>query len=69
MLARARQDVYWPGLDRDLNVHVSACKLCQEISPSQQKEPLISSPLPHYPSPIHSCRSISNRWLLLSCVC
>ena len=49
MLARARQDVYWPGLDCDLNVHVSTCKLCQEISPSQQKEPLISSPLPHYP--------------------
>ncbi len=25
MLARARQDVYWPGLDKDTNVHTATC--------------------------------------------
>ena len=49
MLARARQEVYWSGLDRDVNTHTTTCRLCRSIAPSQQKEPLISSPVPEYP--------------------
>ena len=49
ILARARHDVYWPGLDRDINAQVSSCKACREIAPTQQKEPLITSPVPQYP--------------------
>ena len=49
ILARARHDVYWPGLDRDINIHVSTCASCREIAPSQQKEPLITAPVPQYP--------------------
>ena len=49
MLARARQCVYWPGIDDDINKHVLSCDLCRQISPSQQKEPLIMTSPPDYP--------------------
>ena len=48
MLARARQCVYWPGID-DINKHVLSCDLCRKISPSQQQEPLIMTSPPDYP--------------------
>ena len=49
MLARARQTVYWPGLDRDINSHCDACLQCRENAPSKQKEPLVTSDIPEYP--------------------
>ena len=49
MLARARKIIYWPGIDRDITSHALSCMKCKEISPSQQKEPLISTPPPEYP--------------------
>ena len=49
MLSRARQCVYWPGIDDDINKHVLSCDLCRNISPSQQKEPLIMTSPPDYP--------------------
>ena len=49
MLARARQCVYWPSIDDDINKHVLSCDLCRQISPSQQKEPLIMTSPPDYP--------------------
>ena len=49
MLARARQCVYWPGIDDDINKHVLSCDLCRKISPSQQKEQLIMTSPPDYP--------------------
>ena len=49
MLARARQTVYWPGLDHDINQHCETCLQCRENAPSKPKEPLISSDIPEYP--------------------
>ena len=49
MLARARREIYWPGLDRYVNVHTSKCHLCKGIASFQQKERLISSPIPEFP--------------------
>ena len=49
MLSRARQMVYWPGMDRDITNHVMQCQECRENAPSQQKEPLIPAPIPDYP--------------------
>ena len=49
MLARARDDVYWPNMDNDINNHVSSCSQCRESAPSQQKEPLLMTEAPEYP--------------------
>ena len=43
---RARQSVYWPGINNDISTTVSSCDKCQELLPSQQREPLKSEPLP-----------------------
>ena len=49
MLARARQAVYWPGLEHDVKEHTRHCEECRRHAPSQQREPLIPSPVPDYP--------------------
>ena len=40
IIARARQVVYWPGMDRDINNHVELCPHCREIAPSKPNDPL-----------------------------
>ena len=47
--ARARQVVYWPGITNDITLMVERCEKCQLHRPSQQKEPLMSDPLPTRP--------------------
>ncbi|XP_045122967.1 uncharacterized protein LOC123511049 [Portunus trituberculatus] len=37
---RARQTVFWPGIDSDIANTVRACEPCQVLQPSQQQEPL-----------------------------
>ena len=49
MLARARQVVYWPGLEHDVQDHARHCEQCRRHAPSQQREPLLLSPAPDYP--------------------
>ena len=49
MLRRARQSVYWPGLDNDVQRVYSQCKHCTENAPSNTKEELILSPIPEFP--------------------
>lgn len=44
---RARQNVYWPGISNDIATTVASCNKCQELRPSQQREPLRSEPLPN----------------------
>ena len=34
---RARQSVYWPGIDNDIKNAVQSCKKCQQMLPSLQK--------------------------------
>ena len=46
---RARQTVYWPGIDNDVTNTVNACKDCQELLPSLQKEPMMSETEPSRP--------------------
>ena len=43
---RARQVVYWPGIDRDISNTVKSCPECQRYMPKQQKEPIIQMPAP-----------------------
>ena len=49
MAARARQSVYWPGMDRDIQQHASDCRDCRGIAPSPPPEPLIMTDPPEYP--------------------
>ena len=49
MLRRARQTVYWPGLEGDLQHHRFSCDVCNAHAPSQPPEPLILTPAPEYP--------------------
>ena len=49
MIACARQTVYWPGMDRDINNHVQSCLRCRENAPSYPKESMIVIDPPEYP--------------------
>ena len=49
MLRRARQSVYWPGMEGDLKFQRSKCTTCNMHAPSQQREPLMPSEPPDYP--------------------
>ena len=49
MLRRARQTVYWPGIEGDLKYHRSSCEACNVHSPSQPAEPLVMTPAADYP--------------------
>ena len=46
---RARQTVYWPGINSDIQNFVEACNACQKNLPTLQQEPLMSDPLPSQP--------------------
>ena len=46
---RARQTVYWPGVDRDVANVVRSCAPCRTYLPSQQREPLLTEPAPSRP--------------------
>ena len=49
MLGRARQVMYWPGMDRDVKIHCEKCLDCRENAPSQMREPFIATKAPEYP--------------------
>ena len=42
---RARQVVYWPGINQDIDNLVDNCEVCQKYQRKQTKEPLISYPV------------------------
>ena len=46
---RAKSSVWWPGLSKELKNTVISCQVCRELKRTQQKEPLISTPLPDRP--------------------
>ena len=49
MLRRARQAVYWPGMEGDLQHQRDTCAICNVHSPSQAAEPLTLTSTPQYP--------------------
>ncbi|XP_045120347.1 uncharacterized protein LOC123509838 [Portunus trituberculatus] len=46
---RARQTVFWPGIDSDIANTVRACEPCQVLQPSQQQKPLMCDDNPSRP--------------------
>ena len=43
---RANSTVWWPRITKDIQRVVESCDLCQKLKPSQQREPMISTPIP-----------------------
>ena len=43
---RARQTVYWPGIDQDVTNVVQSCLQCRTHLPAQQREPIIQEKTP-----------------------
>ena len=46
---RARDVLYWPGMNDHLAQYVASCETCQTFRNAQQKEPLKSHPVPDRP--------------------
>ncbi len=49
MMRRARQSVYWPGMEGDLLHHRASCESCDIHSPSLPRETMELTPPPDYP--------------------
>ncbi|KAF0291933.1 uncharacterized protein FJT64_009979 [Amphibalanus amphitrite] len=49
MVRRARDSVYWPGFEADIERSRTQCVDCDEHAPSQPREPPIMTPPPDYP--------------------
>jgi hypothetical protein len=43
---RARELLYWPGMNRDVEDMILKCDICQSMRPGNSKEPLISHEIP-----------------------
>ena len=48
-LALARETVYWTGITEDIRMKIKNCEHCQQLRPSQQKEPLQPHDVPAGP--------------------
>jgi len=49
MLRRARQSVYWPGIDAEVEQKRRQCQVCETCAPSNPVETLMPTPSPQYP--------------------
>ena len=49
MRARARNTIYWPGLNSAIRQTRAECTSCTSAAPSQAREPLQMMPQPQYP--------------------
>lgn len=47
--SRAREVMYWPGINHDIETLVSKCSVCEKFRKSQCKEPLIPHEIPGRP--------------------
>ena len=46
---RARDIIFWPQMNRQIDEMISKCDICQEYQSSNPKEPMVESPLPTRP--------------------
>ena len=46
MKMKARNVLFWPGMNKELEDFIDSCSACQESRNQQQKEPLISHDIP-----------------------
>lgn len=48
-LRRARETIYWPGMNAEIKSWIETCEACCEYEKSQPKEPLMSHEVPERP--------------------
>ena len=48
-LNTAREIMYWPRMHADITETVRRCEICQQTQPQQQKQPLMTHPIPTHP--------------------
>lgn len=48
-LRRARDVFYWPGMNKDIEQFIARCTICSAYQTANQKEPLMSHPVPTRP--------------------
>ena len=48
-MRRAREVFYWPGMNRDIEEFVTKCSTCATYQSKNQKEPMMSHPIPSRP--------------------
>ena len=53
--ARARQSVYWPQMNAEIEKLISNCDICISLQDSKAKDPLLIPPLPTRPWEIVGC--------------
>ena len=46
---KARDIIFWPKMNEQINDLISKCDICQEFQSSNPKEPMLKSPLPSRP--------------------
>ena len=46
---RARDSIYWPGINRDIETLVKTCETCQENSKRNNKDPVLAREIPIFP--------------------
>ena len=54
-LRRARECLYWPGMNAEIKQYVAQCDTCQQYSVSQSREPLLPLEIPERPWEVVSC--------------
>ena len=70
-LRRAREAVYWPGMNKDLTDFISKCAICNTFQNNQAKEPLIPREIPSRPWQIIAADifTVNNKDLLCTVDC
>lgn len=48
-LRRAREAIYWPGMNGELENYMANCSVCNTYAPEQPKEPMIHHEIPSRP--------------------
>ena len=70
-LRRAREAVYWPGMNKDLIDFISKCEICNTFQNNQTREPLIPCEIPSRPWQIIAADifTVNNKDFLCTVVC
>jgi len=52
---RAREAVFWPGMCKNIELHISGCTTCAKFANKQQREPMIPYDIPDRPWQTIAC--------------
>jgi len=58
-IRRARDVLFWPGMQAEVRQAVQNCSACQQYKPNQARQPMTSHPVPDHPWSIVSADMFS----------